>query len=167
MPRKLKTTKGLEYERAYDREYYRKNRDKRLTAATTKRRNNVTSGLCSLCAEPVMPNNTYLCRAHWFSKAASRAIGSMAGDAGRFLEQLLENQNYTCPYTGETLIPGINCWIDHKLPVSRFPEHKHDRNNVEWVSKQANWSKGNMTPEEFLSFCSLVADRAKSTLGVN
>lgn len=81
---------------------------------------------------------------------------------GQFLEALLVSQGNRCPYNGEYLVPGVNCWLDHRMPVSRFPELAKDPTNVEWVDKRINLAKGDMTPEEFLGLCKLVSSRVTS-----
>lgn len=67
-------------------------------------------------------------------------------------QKLLDNPN--CPYTGVKLIPRVNLSLDHIKPISRGGNHVID--NLEWVSRQANYAKSNMTPNEFYKFCTKV-----------
>lgn len=75
------------------------------------------------------------------------------GTANRWKElfNVLERQNFICPYTGDKLVLGINDSIDHILASSRYPEKKHDINNLRWVSREVNRMKYNYTPEEFIN----------------
>jgi 5-methylcytosine-specific restriction endonuclease McrA len=76
------------------------------------------------------------------------------GSATRWkeLEDLWIKQDGICPYTGSKLILGVDASLDHILPSSRFPEHRHDINNVEWVHYRVNEMKKDWTKEEFLQF---------------
>ena len=57
--------------------------------------------------------------------------------------------NPYCPVTNEHLIPGINCSLDHIIPISQQPELALDPNNMRWVSKVYNQAKGAMSDEDF------------------
>jgi 5-methylcytosine-specific restriction endonuclease McrA len=62
----------------------------------------------------------------------------------------LIQQNFTCPYTGDKLVLGVNASIDHIKPKKRFPELASDINNIEWVSFRVNYHKYDCTKEEFI-----------------
>lgn len=66
------------------------------------------------------------------------------------LRQKIEEQNYTCPYSGKRLEIGVNATIDHKKPRSRFPELALDIENVHWVDLVENCRKATRTHEEYL-----------------
>ena len=66
------------------------------------------------------------------------------------LRKLLEQQGYRCALTGEELTPD-DCSLDHIVPVSKGGSHHMD--NVQLVTRAANWAKGSMTMDEFLSMC--------------
>lgn len=74
-------------------------------------------------------------------------------------ELLLQRPN--CPYTGTPLIPTVDCNLDHKIPLSRGGQ-KWEINNLQFVSRQYNMAKNNMTDDEFLSFCQLIVKRLAS-----
>jgi len=99
------------------------------------------------------------CFKHWCVQIAAQRLGAATIEIAAFLQELLERQNYLCPYTGKKLVPGLNCSLDHILPVVRYPELAGDIDNVEWVDLSVNCMKGSMTKEEFLGFCRLIADR--------
>lgn len=135
---------------------YNKPRRNRVTCEACHTRQYQTPGKCHLCSHPLMPNSSSLCRKHWFREAARRNLNDQSVAGGAPLEALLIKQGYKCPYTGRTLVPGVNCWLDHILPVSRFPDRAHDITNVEWVDKEVNISKCAMTRDEYLAFCRTV-----------
>ena len=87
------------------------------------------------------------------------AIGHGSKKASLTLYDKLYSQNFTCPYTGEKLILGVNAWIDHILPRSRFPDQETSLDNLQWVSKKANLAKHNLTKDEFLDLCRLISKR--------
>lgn len=70
------------------------------------------------------------------------------------LYKLLVLQPY-CPYTGDKLIPTVNCNLDHKIPLSRGGK-RADIKNLQWVSRRYNLAKCDMTDKEFQKFCKLI-----------
>jgi CRISPR/Cas system Type II protein with McrA/HNH and RuvC-like nuclease domain len=77
-------------------------------------------------------------------------------ELAKLLEIKFEEQRGICPYTGEKLIVGKNCSLDHILPRSRFPDLAEDLHNVEWVSEAANHMKWDLTKDEFFAKCALI-----------
>lgn len=160
----------LEYHRKKAREKQNKNRVSGLCIYCGKNiprknkfsckkcatRRKTPTGRCHNCKLPTMEHSSCYCKKHWFIGTSKQRLNDGTVGAGRFLEELLVNQNYKCPYTGKILIPGVNCWLDHILPTSRFPELKYNKNNVEWVDKTVNLCKHNRTKEEFIKLCKQV-----------
>lgn len=124
----------------------------------------VSRGLCKFCTNPQMPHSNRLCEKHWYVEIATENLGAGTVEVARLLKDKLESQNYTCPYTGEKLVPGLNCHLDHILPTSRFPEKRHDIDNVEWVSERANYAKRDLTPQEFIELCNRVTEYRNGTV---
>jgi len=121
----------------------------------------LSQGFCSKCDRERMSQDALFCKWH----CVQHACGSRLGKADKLTVQLLLDRlesNPICPYTGKTLVLGINTHLDHILPVSRFPEFKSQVLNVEWISAKANLSKGDMTKDEFIAFCKLVVKFADS-----
>ena len=56
-------------------------------------------------------------------------------------------QNGTCALTGEKLIPGKNASLDHIVPRCRGGGND---NNLQWVTKEANYFKRARTNEELI-----------------
>mgnify|MGYP001567923822 CR=1 FL=1 len=88
------------------------------------------------------------CKTCWLRLAAQRHLGSIK--RWKELVDKLDMCGWRCPYTGEQLIVGVNLSFDHMDPVSRFPEKKHDINNIEPVTWQVNMMKSDLTKMEFL-----------------
>lgn len=70
------------------------------------------------------------------------------------LLQLLEKQNYRCALSGVVLNPD-DCSLDHIVPVSEGGTDHID--NLQWVSREINRSKGCMDNNEFILMCKRVA----------
>ncbi len=115
--------------------------------------------ICAKCSNPVLKNHSSLCEIHWYKKVAERNTGSTKN--WEFLKKLAEKQNYLCPYSGEKLIPGVNMSLDHKYPVSRFPDYEHNLENVQWVSIKINQIKRDLTHDEFIVLVKQIWDRWK------
>lgn len=115
----------------------------------TRRENN----LCTRCAEPSI-GRCFLCEYHWLYRVTTKSFGSeKAQENMSELKALLEKQNYTCPYTGRKLVPGVNASIDHIKPKSKYPELWSDLANIQWVDTDANYAKVDMDEADFLSLC--------------
>lgn len=113
---------------------------------------------CHNCPSPRLPNSNTYCERHWFGNLAAR-VKNRSGlkfnslELSVELKELIEAQNYTCPYTGIRLVPGVNASLDHVLPISRYPELGADISNLEWVSLEVNLAKRDKTREEFIELC--------------
>ena len=132
-----------------------------LAKATDRYRvKNRSTGLCGSCKNEKLPHSSYLCEEHWFNKAA-RSNGLRGRDDGKALKKIIEKQNYTCPYSGKKLVLGINASVDHINPKSRFPNQAFLLTNIEWVDISVNTIKADLTKDEFISLCKLIASRCK------
>jgi len=78
-------------------------------------------------------------------------------DQTEALVESFENQNGKCWYSHKDLIPGANTGLDHQTPSSRGG--RDELPNFRWVTVQVNRMKNDMTHDEFVAFCQLVADR--------
>jgi hypothetical protein len=82
------------------------------------------------------------------------------------LRDLLKEQRSVCALTGDSLVyskMGDNARCDHKIPVSRGGGSKKD--NLQWITDEANSAKGTMTNDEFIALCRKVvacADKVKT-----
>ena len=116
-------------------------------------------GLCRICGKSRLKNSKSFCEFHYIDSMTRNAIGYRSKEAALLLYDKLYSQKFTCPYTGEKLVLGVNAWIDHVLPRSRFPSQEASLDNLEWTSKKANRAKHNLTKEEFLELCKLISGR--------
>lgn len=140
----------------YYSEYLKRNRTRLLDGHNKRKAVRLTEGNCKHCASKRMPNSNLYCEKHWFCSIAHSRLGLGSVSAGLSLQEKLTAQNNKCPYTGERLVPGKNCWLDHIFPTSRFPKKRTRIDNVEWVSSTINKAKHNLTKDEFLLLCSAV-----------
>jgi 5-methylcytosine-specific restriction endonuclease McrA len=104
-----------------------------------------------------LPESNHYCEWHYFSDVAKSRLGKADKCTVEALRVKFYESNCLCPYTNKTLVLGVNASLDHKLPVSRYPEKRSSLDNVEWVSARANDAKGNLTTQEFIEFCHTVA----------
>src|SRR5688572_11071875 len=87
-------------------------------------------GKCSHRSAVRLANNNRVCEMHWFVDVSTNRLGTGSMSIAKKLKEKLVSQNYTCPYTGEKLVIGSNCHLDHIYPTSRFPELKNNIANV-------------------------------------
>jgi hypothetical protein len=172
MPYKLKRNSGESDEayaercrlhvNEYNRKSYRKREVKERQRSREKRVARISSGFCQSCNNPLMANSKNWCEAHWFANVAKNRLGVCLNqkEAGGKLKELLVAQGFKCAYTRCVLIPGINAALDHRQPVSRFPELQGELSNVQWVDLTVNRMKTDMTDQEFRQICQEISEQA-------
>ena len=121
------------------------------------RQNRRGSGKCIVCVQDSLPNRN-VCRKHYIVDVANFCLGKADTRTVDSLINKLDKTPY-CPYTGETLVIGLNTHLDHILSKKNHPELKSDLSNVEWISEKANLAKGAMNRDEFIQFCKIVCSR--------
>jgi hypothetical protein len=124
-------------------------RVKAQATARERRASYAAAGVCVQCGQP-KTGPGLLCDKH-----AARSLGDVT--RWRELAALLAAQGGVCAYTGEPLLLGGNASLDHKTPSSRGGDNAIG--NVHWVTWEVNRAKVNMTHDEFLALCHLVASR--------
>jgi len=127
---------------------------KHNTLTKLKQRRAKSKGLCAKsCGRPLIPNAGGYCKECWFKRHATK----LWGDAKKYPEliQLMESQNWICPYTGRQLIIGINASLDHKLASDKGGIN--EISNLHFVDTRANIAKSFLTEEEFFQLCRDVA----------
>lgn len=79
---------------------------------------------------------------------------SLLGSSKWWTELLakLDSADWRCGYTGEVLVLGENLSFDHVYPVLRFPEKRHDPDNLIPCTLEVNLAKRDRTKDEFLAF---------------
>lgn len=126
-----------------------------LLVAKERRKKYLAQGLCYCGASPVAERQQ--CEKCWL-----RSLAGTHKIKVPVLETLWKSQNAVCALTGEPIIMGLNASLDHKVPTSRGGTN--DIDNLQWVSKTANAIKTDLTPEELVSFCTLVLNQAGFTV---
>lgn len=106
-------------------------------------------GQCSHCKNPRLEYSDK-CLFHWVKQSARHYIEGNVDEATRLLVKKLVLQDFRCSYSGISLVPGINCDLDHVYPRSRFPQLVGIVDNLEWVDSRINSAKYNRTREEFM-----------------
>jgi hypothetical protein len=102
---------------------------------------------CQCCRKQQLPNAQY-CERCYLRNVSFRYFRTREhGDA---LLRMLNEQKWRCAYTGEPLVLGVNDSLDHKNPRSRYPEQALGLDNLEWVTRLVNTTKGAQTKTEFL-----------------
>lgn len=103
------------------------------------------SGLCVHCGKNKQLEDSNACELCYYKRIAHDVFNNMAMAID--LKDLMEMQNHTCPYTGETLKIGSNTELDHIIPKSRGGENTID--NVHWVLSSVNQMKHSLLESEF------------------
>ncbi len=122
------------------------------------------ANLCRNCGQPAITTTRSLrgqeratyCRDCYLKVLAYNVLGS--GKKWRILLDMLEKCEWKCVYTGERLVLGDNLSFDHKNPICRFPEQRHDPGNIEPCSWQINLMKRDLTKPEFLALAQKVVN---------
>lgn len=130
----------------------------RLRIQRNWKNKNRAKGLCYSCTERPLKRTSSYCEKHWFLQAAWRA-GLRGKGSWKRLKEILEIQNYTCPYTGRKLTPGINASVDHKKPRSLYRRSVGLIANLEWVDIEVNRAKRTLTKTKFIALCKLISSR--------
>lgn len=146
------------------RRHARNNRDQVNAARRKKAASRRGKGVCTACPNPVVSGHKKLCEHHWLAHLVWSYFGKGNNHLIPVLVQMLKDQNYRCPYTGEELVIGKNLSLDHKVAVALLGDKANDISNVEWVSLTANMMKATMTPQEFVNVCCLIAKNAPKHL---
>ncbi len=121
------------------------------------------NGLCRTCGAEGLRSKTglrslqrkVLCKNCYLKVLAKNCLG--AEKLLLVLVGILEKHDWRCFYTGEKLIVGENLSIDHLDPVGRFPERKHDPENLVPCTWQVNLMKRDKTKDEFLAAVMAIA----------
>jgi hypothetical protein len=71
--------------------------------------------------------------------------------------QKLQEQKFECYYTGILLVPEKNLSLDHLLPRSKGGSNEID--NCVWCDRNINAFKNDLTDEEFIRRCKIIAQR--------
>lgn len=124
----------------------------------------VSQELCGKCGKEnyIVDANgrrvSFLCDVCYLRNMAVKHLGSELRWV--VLVEKLDACGWRCPYTGEPLVLGDNLSFDHMDPVCRFPEKRHDPDNIEPISWQVNLMKRDLTKSEFLAMIERIHSNA-------
>jgi hypothetical protein len=97
-----------------------------------------------------------LCEKCYLKQKSVQQLGSVHYWSA--LKELLVNQNYICPYTGNVLVLGLNTSLDHIVSKKLDKDKANDITNVQWVDFQVNMAKSHLTHQQFIDFCKQITD---------
>lgn len=117
-------------------------------------------GKCRVCKESRLSDSKY-CKKHFLSELAAKHLGT--SKRWSELDELFLKQNGRCVYSGRLLILGINASIDHKKPLSKYPELNFDIKNLQWVDSTINRWKGNLEESDFIDLINDVFQNLNSS----
>ena len=114
------------------------------------------NGMCIFCKNPKLKHSK-LCEKCYFKLTAQNTLKDrrLAND----IQNLFYLQGGRCFITGDELVLGLNAGLDHLEPKSKSPHLISEITNVRWVDRAINTAKGNLTIDEFIDMCTLVAKR--------
>lgn len=113
-------------------------------------------GRCVCCGDVPLPCCSK-CRICYLKYVAVQ--NGLTVTAWQQLDELWNNQNGKCPYTGNCLALGITASLDHKIPVAKGGTS--DPTNLQWVSRIINTMKSDLLEVEFLSVISQITFHRK------
>jgi len=116
----------------------------------------INNGLCTACGSEEYMNSykdksnirSKFCQTCYLKIISVRHFGTVS--KWKELFNILVEQNYICPFTGDQIILGINDSIDHIFPKGKYPEKSKDIANLRWIIRIANSMKYNLLDEEFM-----------------
>lgn len=116
------------------------------------------TGICVKCNNKTLPNHS-LCEEHWYRKTSLTNLGTTK--YWKLIKELAENQNFRCIYTDELLIPAVNMSLDHIISRKDNPNLINDTNNVQWITKQMNQIKNELSHDNFIKLCKNISEKFK------
>ena len=132
-------------------------RNRRFMARLNEQRRKASR--CRACGGEPLPNSAH-CLLHWAVRIGTdrRRGGIHSLAMATLMLQKLEQQGYRCAITGEVLVPAVNASLDHIVPQSKGGSH--DIDNLQWVIKDVNRARHNLSLSEFIDLCRRVVAHA-------
>ena len=100
-----------------------------------------------------MINSIARCEYHFLRQMLNNRLRSSSDLLIARAKEKLVDQNWKCPISGRLLVLGVNASIDHILPKSKYPEKAQDIENIQWVDKNVNYAKYDLTQDELVQLC--------------
>jgi len=146
---------GKHKSRLQSPEYHEKRRKIVLASSRKRRERKRAERVCIRCSKPSMENNSQYCMLHWAATSMGYTCRRQDEAFAKLLLEKLEAQNYRCALTGDLLIPGYNCSLDHIVHKSKGGK-LDDLDNLRWVTIDANRARGTLEDDEFVAMCQRV-----------
>jgi hypothetical protein len=102
--------------------------------------------MCTQCGKKSACEGKKRCKLCIFKNICRKATGSTRNS--KHLAKKIQDQNFTCPYTGIKLIVGVNASLDHIVPKSKGGSNNVE--NLEWIDLNVNLLKGARTKDDFM-----------------
>lgn len=120
----------------------------------------VQAGVCTSCQAPATAGQ--FCEEHWFRQV--RVTHKLGPNGVAILRRLWAQQGGRCAITGDLLVPGGNASLDHITPRSKGGTS--DEANLQWVTTETNWYKGDRSLTDLREWCRKVAANAPKPVAV-
>ena len=127
--------------------------------------NRLEKGCCKYCNSKRMYTHNRLCEKHYLMEKSNNYFGTTK--KWGLLKEKLVRQNFLCVYSHENIILGYNDSIDHIKPASKFLELKSDINNLQWVIREVNFMKDNLTEDRFFELINKILKIRQEAVGSN
>ena len=92
-----------------------------------------------------------------FERISKRHFGNKK--YGKHLADIMESQNWECPYSGEKLILGVNTHLDHIKPKSKHNHLARDLSNLQWTTRVVNVMKQDLEEDDFLDIIAKIYNK--------
>ncbi len=122
------------------------------------RERQIADGKCVSCT--AVATHGLVCEGHFFRRVAANHRLLPLGAGSILLRQLWSAQGGRCAITGETLRPGINASLDHKVAIAKGGTNSGE--NIHWVLYSVNATKADLSLAEFVAMCRKVVSHADS-----
>ncbi len=153
--------------RAKKRGYYRAavaDPERKSRMQATLKRNYArrkSAGICISCTDLAQAGTR--CLLHWCESIGKNYGHTIANGGAQALLEMWHAQRGLCRLTGEPMLPGstarFGASVDHIVPQSRGGDHS--LRNLQWVTRSVNAAKNDLTSEEFIALCKVIAERHK------
>lgn len=112
------------------------------------------------CKEQAISTHT-MCEYHIFEEYAHRHLKN--DSRWKELSDLFYSQNQLCYLSGKKLVLGVNASLDHIVPTSKGGSFD-DIKNLAWMDSDINYAKNNLSNEELIVMCNIVAKKHPRTI---
>ncbi len=130
--------------------------DKARAASRADYKRRLRVGQCVSCSDRATAG--IFCTDHWFKNIGVPHKLTIKNGGISMLKEIWQAQDGRCAVTGVQLRPGIDASLDHIAPLAKGGATV--RPNLRWVTLTVNHMKWDLSDEEFVSMCKLIAERS-------